>query len=87
MLFIAISLQVLLSMILAFGLYDIPLKGSYLDTYALLVCQSLQGMSFGQFLSLCFDEEYSVMVCLTAIFEVILKKVSISRCFKYSEFL
>jgi hypothetical protein len=84
MLFIAILLQVLLSMILAFGLYDIPLKGSYLDTYALLVCQGLQGMIFGQFLSLCFDEEYSVMVCLTAIFKVILKKsVSISRYSKY----
>ncbi len=63
MLFIAILLQVLFSMILAFNIYNIKLRGSYLDAFVLLVCQFLQGMSFGQFFSLCLKEEFSIVVC------------------------
>jgi ABC-2 type transport system permease protein len=62
MAFIVILLLVLISMIFAFFIFDIPMNGSYFDAFALLVCQSIQGMSFGQFLSLCFHDEFSVLV-------------------------
>ncbi len=62
MAFIAILLLVLISMIFAFFVFDIAMNGSYFDAFALLVCQSIQGMTFGQFLSLCFPDEFSVLV-------------------------
>ncbi len=60
--FIAILLLVLISMIFAFLIFDTPMNGSYFDAFALLVCQSIQGMTFGQFFSLFFSDEFSVLV-------------------------
>jgi ABC-2 type transport system permease protein len=45
--FIAILPQVLLSMLFAFVIFDLPLRGPVLDAFLLLVLQGLQGMSIG----------------------------------------
>jgi hypothetical protein len=45
--FIAILPQVLLSMLFAFVIFDLPLRGLVLDAFLLLVLQGLQGMSIG----------------------------------------
>ncbi len=44
--FIAIISSVLLSMLVAFVIFDISLKGPVIDVFGLLVMQSLEGMSF-----------------------------------------
>jgi hypothetical protein len=63
MLFIANVFQVLLLLILAFYIYDLTLRGSFFNAFGLIVSQCMQWTSFGYFLSLCFADEYSVMVC------------------------
>jgi hypothetical protein len=49
---IAIISSVLVSMFMAFVIFDIPLKGLVIDVFALLVLQGFQGMNFGLFLAL-----------------------------------
>jgi ABC-2 type transport system permease protein len=66
--FIAIISSVLLSMLVAFVIFDIPLKGPVIDVFGLLVMQSLEGMSFGLFISFVVPDVVFASVSYLSIF-------------------
>ena len=62
MLFMCVFAKCILMMIFSFILFDIPLRGSVLDAFTIILLQGLQGMSFGLFISIISSEEAIALV-------------------------
>ncbi|XP_054159338.1 ABC transporter G family member 20-like [Oppia nitens] len=78
MIFLCVIAKCFLLMFFSFILFDIPLKGSVWDAFALITLQGLQGMSFGLLISVMNTEE---SIALILVFSIVFPMWFISAVF------